>query len=38
LQENTENWPWEVLVLLGYIIVLRAAVYVSLRRKTSTSK
>eukprot|EP00884_Botryococcus_braunii_P008026 jgi/Botrbrau1/17224/Bobra.0621s0002.1 len=36
LQENTENPPWEVAVLIGYAVVLRAGIYVALRHKTSS--
>ena len=34
LQENTEQWPWEALALLAWLVIFRAAVYVALRRKT----
>ena len=34
-QENTENWPWEVVVLFGWLVVLRILVYVALRLKTA---
>ena len=34
LQENTEQWPWEALALLAWLVIFRVAVYVALRRKT----
>lgn len=34
-QENTENWPWEIVVLCGWLILLRVLVYVALRFKTA---
>lgn len=36
LQENTENWPWEALALLAWLLVSRYAVYVALRVKTAS--
>ena len=36
LQENTENWPWEALALLAWLLVFRYAVYVALRVKTAS--
>ncbi|KAK9829866.1 hypothetical protein WJX72_008345 [[Myrmecia] bisecta] len=35
LQESPDAWPWEVLVLLGYLLFWRCMIYVALRRKTS---
>ncbi|CAL5220454.1 g2473 [Coccomyxa viridis] len=35
LQENTENWPWEAVVLIGWLIFFRYLVYVALRYKTA---
>lgn len=35
-QRPVDEWPWEALVLLGYLLVLRVLVYVALRRKTAT--
>ena len=37
LQENTETWPWEAIALLGWLVVLRYAIYWALRRKTSST-
>ena len=34
-QENTEIWPWEIVVLIGWLVVLRLLVYVALRFKTA---
>ena len=34
LQENTEQWPWEALALMAWLVIFRVAVYVALRRKT----
>ena len=34
MQENTEDWPWEVLVLLGFLVFFRVCIYVALRRNT----
>ena len=34
-QENTQNWPWEAVVLFGWLIMLRVLVYVALRIKTA---
>ena len=34
-QENTEVWPWEVVVLIGWLVFLRILVYVALRFKTA---
>ena len=34
-QENTENWPWEAIVLIGWLIFFRYLVYVALRYKTA---
>ena len=33
-QVNTEDWPWEVLVLLGYLALFRLCIYAALRRNT----
>ena len=33
-QVNTEEWPWEVFALLGYLALFRLCIYVSLRRNT----
>lgn len=35
LQENTENWVWEVPVCFGWLLVFRFLVYVALRYKTA---
>ena len=35
VQENTENWPWEAVVLIGWLVLLRILVYVALRFKTA---
>ena len=35
VQENTENWPWEAVVLIGWLIFFRYLVYVALRYKTA---
>ncbi len=35
VQENTEVWPWEVVVLIGWLVFLRILVYVALRFKTA---
>lgn len=34
LQRPVDEWPWEAIALLGYLLLLRAAVYVVLRKKT----
>ena len=36
LQENTQDWPWEAIVLLGWLVAFRVAVYVALRKKTAS--
>lgn len=30
------RWPWEALALIGFLLFLRAMVYLSLRFKTKT--
>ena len=34
-QENTEQWPWEAVVLIGWLIFFRYMVYIALRYKTA---
>lgn len=33
-QVANEEWPWEVLALLGYLAFFRMCIYVALRRNT----
>ena len=35
MQENTEEWPWEAVVLIGWLIFFRYLVYIALRYKTA---
>ncbi len=35
VQENTETWAWEALVLIGWLIFFRYLVYIALRYKTA---
>jgi hypothetical protein len=32
-----DTWPWESLVLIGWLLVFRALIYIALRVKTDTS-
>jgi hypothetical protein len=38
VQINPDEWPWEAMALMGWLIVFRILIYIALRYKTSATK